>query len=176
MTQLTYASPIGILHLTAHAGRLMGLRIAGPQESSEPRQAPPMSDGNEPTQLVLDVAKRQLDAYFAGRLKQFDLPLAMQGTEFQLRVWSQLARIPSGKTVTDRQLTWAVTGRPTATLATIQAVADANAANPLAIIVPSHRVIDESGSVCGLADSDATYKRLLHLERAGVPRIVAAVG
>lgn len=89
-------------------------------------------------------AKRQLTAYFAGERTEFELPLAPQGTEFQHRVWAELARIPFGTTLSYGELARRI-GNPNAS----RAVGLANGRNPISIIVPCHRVIGANGKLVG---------------------------
>ncbi len=105
---------------------------------------------------------RQLEEYFAGTRKQFDIPLALRGTPFQLEVWHALQQIPYGETRTYAGIAHAI-GRPTAT----RAVGAANGANPIPIIVPCHRVIGSNGSLTGFGGGIDVKRRLLDLE-AGV--------
>jgi len=95
---------------------------------------------------VLDDAAAQLGAYFAGRLTRFDLPLATDGTAFQRIVWAVLREVPYGETVSYGELAVLV-GRPGAA----RAVGSANARNPIALIVPCHRVIGAGGTLTGYA-------------------------
>jgi O-6-methylguanine DNA methyltransferase len=104
---------------------------------------------------------RQLRAYFAGQLRRFDLPLDIQGTEFQLRVWRELERIPYGETRSYLQIAAAI-GAPRA----VRAVGAANGANPIPIVVPCHRVIGASGKLVGYGGGLPLKKRLLALEGA----------
>jgi methylated-DNA-[protein]-cysteine S-methyltransferase len=106
-------------------------------------------------------AARQLRAYFAGHLRRFDLPLDMRGTDFQLRVWRELERIPYGETRSYRQIAEAL-GAPRA----VRAVGAANGANPIPIVVPCHRVIGASGKLVGYGGGLPLKKRLLQLEGA----------
>ncbi len=106
-------------------------------------------------------AVRQLRAYFAGELREFDLPLDLQGTDFQLRVWRQLERIPYGETRSYSQIAAAI-GAPQA----VRAVGAANGANPIPIVVPCHRVIGASGKLVGYGGGLPLKKRLLALEGA----------
>src|SRR5664279_2896526 len=106
-------------------------------------------------------AVRQLRAYFAGQLRRFDLPLDMEGTPFQLRVWRELERIPYGETRSYRQIAAAI-GAPRA----VRAVGAANGANPIPIVVPCHRVIGASGKLVGYGGGLPLKKRLLELEGA----------
>jgi methylated-DNA-[protein]-cysteine S-methyltransferase len=110
---------------------------------------------------LLDELARQLKAYFAGALRRFDLPLDLQGTEFQKRVWRQLETIPFGETRSYRQIADAI-GTPNA----VRAVGAANGANPIPIVVPCHRVIGTSGKLVGYGGGLPLKKRLLELEGA----------
>ena len=103
---------------------------------------------------------RQLAAYFAGELTEFDLPLSPSGTPFQLSVWHALRTIPYGETWSYGQLAKAI-GRPTAS----RAVGAANGANPLPIVVPCHRVIGSTGKLTGFGGGVETKVKLLALER-----------
>ncbi|MEU8528100.1 MULTISPECIES: methylated-DNA--[protein]-cysteine S-methyltransferase [Streptomyces] len=105
---------------------------------------------------------RQLDAYFAGELTEFDLPLHLVGTEFQLRVWEQLRLIPYGETRSYGELAEAL-GNPGAS----RAVGLANGKNPVSIIVPCHRVIGAAGSLTGYGGGLDRKKRLLAFEAGG---------
>jgi len=104
---------------------------------------------------------RQIDGYFAGRRRRFDFELAPEGTPFHKRVWAQLARIPFGATTTYGALA-AKLGKPAAS----RAVGRANATNPIALVVPCHRVIGTDGTLTGYAGGIAIKRRLLELEGA----------
>ena len=106
-------------------------------------------------------AARQLRAYFGGQLRRFDLPLDMRGTDFQLRVWRELERIPYGETRSYLQIAEAI-GAPRA----VRAVGAANGANPIPIVVPCHRVIGARGKLVGYGGGLPLKKRLLQLEGA----------
>jgi methylated-DNA-[protein]-cysteine S-methyltransferase len=110
---------------------------------------------------LLERATRQLRAYFAGDLRVFDLPLDMQGTAFQQRVWDELLKIPYGETRSYMQVAVAA-GTPQA----VRAVGAANGANPIPIVVPCHRVIGSSGKLTGYGGGLPLKKRLLELEGA----------
>jgi methylated-DNA-[protein]-cysteine S-methyltransferase len=103
---------------------------------------------------------RQLRAYFDGELKNFDLPLSLEGTEFQLRVWKSLCAIPYGETISYGQLAHRI-GSPKAA----RAVGLANGSNPIPIIVPCHRVIGSNGSLVGYGGGLSNKKALLFLEK-----------
>lgn len=101
----------------------------------------------------------QLDAYFAGERRTFDLKLAARGTEFQQRVWRALADIPYGETTTYAAIARAI-GEPKA----VRAVGAANGKNPISIVVPCHRVIGQDGTLTGYAGGLPSKRRLLELE------------
>jgi methylated-DNA-[protein]-cysteine S-methyltransferase len=104
---------------------------------------------------------RQLDEYFAGARREFDLPLDLRGPAFHQRCWQALLRIPYGQTLSYAQLA-AATGSPLAS----RAVGQANHHNPVAIIVPCHRVIASNGSLAGFGGGLAAKRFLLNLEGA----------
>jgi methylated-DNA-[protein]-cysteine S-methyltransferase len=108
---------------------------------------------------VLDSASRQLEEYFAGRRRIFDLPLEFRGTEFQRRAWHALQTIPYGETRTYADMAIQI-GQPTA----VRAVGAANGRNPISIIVPCHRVIGSSGALTGFGGGLDAKARLLALE------------
>jgi len=102
----------------------------------------------------------QLDSYFAGGLKQFDLPLAPEGTPFQLKVWQRLCEIPYGETMSYGELARRI-GNPNAS----RAVGLANGANPIPIVIPCHRVIGSNGKLTGYGGGLPIKEKLLALER-----------
>jgi methylated-DNA-[protein]-cysteine S-methyltransferase len=113
------------------------------------------------THPIAAEAIRQLRAYFAGELRRFDLPLDMQGTGFQLRVWRELEAIPFGETRSYSQVAAAIGAHRA-----VRAVGAANGANPIPIIVPCHRVIGAAGALVGYGGGLPLKKRLLELEGA----------
>jgi methylated-DNA-[protein]-cysteine S-methyltransferase len=115
---------------------------------------------------VLIEAIRQLHAYFDGKLREFDLPLEFQGTTFQQSCWRQLLTIPFGQTRSYMQMAQAV-GSPKA----VRAVGAANGANPIAIVVPCHRVIGANGKLVGYGGGLPLKKRLLALEGVVSPAL-----
>jgi len=104
---------------------------------------------------------RQLRQYFAGKRREFQIPLAPRGTPFQQQVWKALTRIPYGETRSYAQLARSIR-RPRA----VRAVGAANGRNPFAIIVPCHRLIGSDGSLTGFGGGLAAKRYLLDLERA----------
>jgi methylated-DNA-[protein]-cysteine S-methyltransferase len=108
--------------------------------------------------------RRQLEQYFAGERREFDLTLAPAGTPFELAVWEELRRIPFGETRSYGEIARTL-GRPTA----YRAVGRANGANPIPIVVPCHRVIGSDGSLTGFGGGLDAKSRLLELEGRALP-------
>lgn len=117
------------------------------------------TEGAEPP--VVREAFRQLEAYFAGTLTDFDLPLQPAGTPFMRRVWEALRRVPYGSTASYKAIAVAV-GNPLA----CRAVGLANNRNPLPIVIPCHRIVGSNGSLVGYAGGLDMKERLLELERS----------
>lgn len=149
-------SPLGLLWLTEDAGSLVALDRTAP--ASCPADGLPLPDVPAPCPLLRE-ARDQLRAYFAGRLRRFDLPLAPQGTPFQQRVWRALQDIPYGRTCSYRELAAAV-GNARA----CRAVGRANGRNPLMIVIPCHRVIAAGGGLGGYSGGLDCKRFLLALE------------
>ena len=110
---------------------------------------------------IIEETKAQLSQYFSGERIQFDLPLLLVGSEFQKQVWNELLRIPYGKTES-----YAGLSKKLGNIEAIRAVASANGANAISIIVPCHRILGSDGSLTGYAGGLATKKKLLQLEKA----------
>lgn len=108
---------------------------------------------------VFDLLRTQLDEYFAGRRREFTVPLYTPGTPFQMRVWTELQRIPSGTTTSYTRLAESI-GQPNA----VRAVARANGDNRIAILIPCHRVIGSNGELVGYGGGLWRKKKLLELE------------
>nr|WP_134010568.1 methylated-DNA--[protein]-cysteine S-methyltransferase [Streptomyces sp. 846.5] len=152
----TMDSPLGVLLLVAdEQGRLSHV-LAPSMKGQVSRPDPAWTEDAAP----FTAAVAQLTAYFAGELKEFDLPLAPVGSEFRQRVWEALDAIPYGATVTYGELTTAA-GRPATS---VRAVAGAVGANPLLIIRPCHRVLGANGALTGFAAGLDAKRLLLYLE------------
>jgi methylated-DNA-[protein]-cysteine S-methyltransferase len=148
---ITVSSPVGPLRLEA-----AGESLARVWFHDRHRVQPPPGRG------ILAETARQLDAYFDGNVRAFDLDLAPHGTPFQLDVWHALLRIPYGETTTYSDLAVTI-GRPAA----VRAVGAANGSNPIPIIVPCHRVIGRDGTLVGFGGGIDMKRTLLALERGG---------
>ena len=151
-----FDTPIGILRLVGDERHLE--RIDLPNAAA---RAPAADWREQPGALpaALDAAKRQLAEYFDGDRREFDLPLAPDGTAFQLRVWEELRRIAYGETISYGELARRI-GQPTAS----RAVGAANGRNPLSIVVPCHRVIGADGTLTGFGGGLPVKQALLDLE------------
>lgn len=151
-------TPIGPLLLVGDAEGLVevGLPVRG-------KPALPPADST-PNATRLHAARRQLQAYFEGTRRAFDLPLHPSGTPFQLEVWGALLAIPYGETASYADIARRI-DRPKA----VRAVGAANGANPLAIIVPCHRVIGSHGDLVGYGGGLPLKRWLLAHERRHVP-------
>jgi len=151
----TCESPVGPLLLMSDGTSLTGLHTDNDKHRPAVQSDWVRDDGMAPFAKV----KAQLRDYFEGRLTEFDLPLAPQGTEFQMTVWRELRNIPFGETISYAELARRI-GRPTAS----RAVGHSNARNPISIIVPCHRVIGADNSLTGYAGGLDRKRALLALE------------
>jgi methylated-DNA-[protein]-cysteine S-methyltransferase len=149
-------SPIGPLLLVGTGDALTGVGLPSGRDGLQPDPA------WIETLTPFKEAVRQLEAYFAGALRQFDLPLAPEGTPFQLRVWRALRDIPYGETTSYGEVARRI-GKPAA----VRAVGAANGRNPLAIVIPCHRVIGSNGRLVGYGGGLPMKAALLELERRG---------
>lgn len=153
----TIDSPVGPLTLAGTGSRLMHLRMA--EQSHEPDRRGWQPAGKDAFAAVVE----QLGGYFAGELTEFDVELDLAGTDFQRRVWSALRTIPYGETRSYGEIAEQI-GSPGAA----RAVGMANGRNPVAIIVPCHRVIGASGSMTGYGGGLERKRLLLDLEMGDV--------
>jgi methylated-DNA-[protein]-cysteine S-methyltransferase len=147
-------SPIGPLLLAADETGLREIRFVHGRHPTKPD--PSWKEDAAPLKETI----RQLRDYFTGELEVFDLPLAPQGTPFQLTVWKRLCEIPFGKTISYGELA-AHIGNPKAS----RAVGLANGSNPIPIIIPCHRVIGSNGKLTGYGGGLPIKEKLLALER-----------
>ncbi len=171
MRWTTMDSPVGPLRIVGDGSAVTAVEFGGPPpEAASPRssmrRAAEVSAAREVGERddedpVLGDAVRQLTAYFSGELTAFDLPLAPHGTAFQQRVWEQLRKVGYGETVSYGDLARAVGLGPGAS----RAVGAANGRNPIAIVIPCHRVVGASGSLSGYAGGLERKHALLDLEQ-----------
>jgi len=149
LSTISMSSPLGVLRLFGDGEELVGLMLPGDTTLTGTARSTPL----------LEAARTQLEEYFAGERRDFDLPLAPKGTGFQQLVWRTLTTIGYAETWSYGQLARAI-GRPAAS----RAVGAANGKNPLAIIVPCHRVIGANGTLTGYGGGLPAKKWLLQHE------------
>jgi methylated-DNA-[protein]-cysteine S-methyltransferase len=147
-------SPIGPLLLAADDGGLREIRFVNGRHPAQP-ESTWKEDRAQHNETI-----RQLHAYFAGELENFDLQLAPEGTPFQLGVWRSLCDIPYGETISYGELAGRI-GNPKAS----RAVGLANGSNPIPIVIPCHRVIGSNGKLTGYGGGLPIKEKLLALER-----------
>jgi methylated-DNA-[protein]-cysteine S-methyltransferase len=143
------ATPVGYVRLAADGERLVAVEFGAAKPARRVRAAG-----------VLAEAEAQLRAYFARSLERFNLPLALDGTPFQMRVWRALQTIPYGETRSYLEMARLI-GRPDA----VRAVGAANGQNPIPIVIPCHRVIGSNGTLVGFGGGLDAKRFLLDLER-----------
>lgn len=151
--QRKISTKIGIIYLVASENGLQGVFLE--------KQRIPMEIDSENT--FLNQAELQLNEYFKGERTEFDIPLDIQGTEFQKQVWKQLIKIPYGETRSYKDIARAVNNSKAS-----RAIGNANGQNPICIIIPCHRVISSDGSLGGYSGGINIKKKLLKLEKSGV--------
>lgn len=150
------ASPIGDLILVEDNGALLEIGF-----TSGARPAANPADATE-TRAPFVAITRQLEEYFAGKRREFDIPLAPRGTSFQQQVWQALTKIPFGTTVSYSDIAHAI-GNPNA----VRAVGLANGRNPIPVVIPCHRVIGKNGTLTGYGGGLPIKRKLLVLEGIG---------
>ena len=150
--QLVVSSPVGKLRLIASDKGLVAIDVRNVKTSSDEVK-------NVAAQKILSATKKQLEQYFAGKRTAFDLPLDLEGTDFQQLAWRALCRIPFGKTISYGDQAKNIK-KPKA----FRAVGSANGKNPIPIIVPCHRVVAGDGSLGGYSLGLKMKKQLLALE------------
>lgn len=148
-------SPIGTLEIREENGRITGLCLKSAADSDMTAA----NDCGTHSDLLYE-AYKQLNEYFAGKRKTFELPISYTGTAFQQKVWGALREIPYGETRSYEDIAVKI-GNPKA----VRAVGQANNKNPVMILVPCHRVINKNGSLGGFGCGASVKKYLLDLER-----------
>lgn len=171
MNTCLYNSPIGILKISEDNGKITNLYLQRKEEDSVCGGSPPQNQQNRQGKKLrqewgqhtgpMREACRQLDEYFQGKRKSFDLPISYAGTSFQESVWRELQNIPYGETRSYEDIAVKI-GNPKA----VRAVGQANNKNPILLIIPCHRVIHKNGDISGFACGIDAKKYLLGLERS----------
>lgn len=170
----TFDSPVGTVRVVAHddaitAVEFVDVATEGATQGASVRFAAARSAGRAGDERrdddpLLVEAVRQLTAYFAGELTEFDLPLDPGGTDFQRRVWDQLRQIGYGETLSYGDIAARLGMKPGAS----RAVGAANGRNPIGIVIPCHRVVGAAGSLSGYAGGVERKQLLLQLEQRGL--------
>lgn len=161
---MLYKSPCGDLLLGSYEGALCLCDWASKAKRATTDAMIRRHSGAEYAAVpseVTHLAARQLDEYFAGRRRRFDMPLRMFGTEFQRRVWQAIGEVPYGFTISYGELAERIGDRRA-----VRAVAAAVGANPVSIFVPCHRIVGRDGALTGYAGGLEAKRRLLELEGA----------
>jgi methylated-DNA-[protein]-cysteine S-methyltransferase len=165
-------SPVGPLTLIADAGKLVGCHFANhPAALAATGLDADAGAGTPEDAALLDLTRRELDAFFARQSRSFSVPVAPRGTPFQIRVWQALRAIPHGQTVSYGHIARAI-GAPAA----VRAVGAANGRNPICIIIPCHRVVGASGALTGFGGGLPRKRFLLDLEAPPGLGLAAASG
>lgn len=149
ISKVHYKSPVGMLCIEEEDDVIISLYLDVNTDTSADKET-----------TVLKNAVRQLEQYFKGERQEFDLPIKLKGTDFQLKVWTALRNIPYGETCSYGELAKKI-GNSKAS----RAVGGANNKNPILIIVPCHRVIGADGSMVGFGAGIGVKEYLLNLER-----------
>lgn len=147
-------TPLGPMRAEANGEGLCRLEF---DDSADPAEATAWSD-----HAILDRLRTELAEYFAGTRREFTVPLAMDGTDFQKRVWSQLKRIPFGSTASYEDIATRL-----GSSARTRAVGQANGSNRIYLLIPCHRVIAKNGTLGGYGGGAWRKRQLLELERTG---------
>jgi methylated-DNA-[protein]-cysteine S-methyltransferase len=153
-------SPVGLLLLAADGAGLRRIVFRNSMDATRPAHHGVPRPAAPEGQKILTETIRQLRAYFSGELESFSLPLAPEGTPFQLEVWRRLCDIPFGETMSYGELARLIQ-RPRAS----RAVGLANGSNPIPLVIPCHRVIGSNGKLTGYGGGLPIKEKLLALER-----------
>jgi O-6-methylguanine DNA methyltransferase len=144
-----YESPVGPLQMISDGSSLISLQFSD--------RTYPASSADDPTVSPFPETAHQLDKYFAGSLEEFDLPILLYGSDFQIRAWNELRNIPYGETISYKMQAEKIGSVP-------RAVGLANGQNPVCIIVPCHRVIGADGRLVGYGGGLNRKRALLQFE------------
>jgi methylated-DNA-[protein]-cysteine S-methyltransferase len=148
MFSKNYLSPIGRIEIISNNDSILSISFVKSRKNSFKK-----------SHTLCDRAQRKLEKYFEGKLKHFDLPIELSGTDFQNKVWKALCNIPYGETRTYQEIAIQIGNKNSC-----RAVGGANNKNPLGIIVPCHRVVGKNGDLVGYAAGLKSKEKLLRLE------------
>lgn len=148
---LSFDSPVGVISVYARDEKIVGLVMGGPAATTMGKSK------------VLTAAKSQLQKYFAGKLKDFDLPVLLEGTDFQRSVWAEISKVGFGEAVTYAEIAAAI-GKPLAS----RAVGGAVGSNPVPLIVGCHRVLGYGGKITGYSGGEGLPTKRILLKHEGL--------
>ena len=154
----TYEAPFGVVTVV---GSDLGIRYVMFSDDAHPKPLESLQISDTDIHDSVNDAITQLEDYFNGSRREFDLPLDLHGTEFQVAAWKALAEVPYGHTASYGEQAASI-GRPTA----VRAIGGANGRNPVAIVLPCHRIVGADGSLTGFGGGIAVKKWLLDHEQA----------
>lgn len=160
-----YPSPVGPLEIHADDAALLGVFFA------DTKKRTPTQPASETIPPILQQCLHELTGYFAGTRQTFSVPYRLDGSDFRLSVWQELARIPYGQTIT-----YGEQARRLGNGKAIRAVGTTNGANPIGIIVPCHRVVGANGDLVGFGGGLSVKRWLLNHERQHSPNGQLAIG
>ena len=152
-----FTAPFGVLNVVTSD---LGVRYVIFENDAHPKPLDALNLQHDDSHDVMREVLSQLNEYFSGKRREFELPLDLHGTEFQVAAWKSLARIPFGHTSSYGEQAASI-GRPTA----VRAIGGANGRNPVAVILPCHRVIGANGSLTGFGGGLEVKKWLLQHEQ-----------
>jgi methylated-DNA-[protein]-cysteine S-methyltransferase len=152
-----FTAPFGVLNVVTSD---LGVRYVIFENDAHPKPLDALNLQHDDSHDVMREVLSQLNEYFSGKRREFELPLDLHGTEFQVAAWKSLARIPFGRTSSYGEQAASI-GRPTA----VRAIGGANGRNPVAVILPCHRVIGANGSLTGFGGGLEVKKWLLQHEQ-----------
>ena len=154
----TFTAPFGVLTVV---GSDLGIRYVMFDNDAHPKPLERLHISDSEIHESVNDAMNQLEEYFDGSRRDFELPLDLQGTEFQVAAWNALAEIPYGRTASYGQQAASI-GRPKA----VRAIGGANGRNPVAIVLPCHRIVGADGSLTGFGGGIEVKKWLLEHEQS----------
>lgn len=153
-----FNSPIGYLHALSNGKKITALVFDSSWKSFIKKQSYSLIEKKD---SVLSLTEKQLKEYFLGKRTQFNIPLELDGTQFQTQAWEALLKIPYGKTISYQEQALKIKN-PKA----VRAIGGANGQNKICIIVPCHRVVGKNGSLTGFGGGIEIKKQLLQLEKS----------
>lgn len=167
MDKTKFLSPIGMIEIYADDKFIVGINIIQGNVNNINFKSKMIEDIKKKETPILKKAKTQLKEYFEGKRKHFDLPIKLEGTDFQMKVWKELLKIPYGETRTYKEIAKKIDNPDSQ-----RAVGNANNKNKIAIVIPCHRVVGSNGKLIGYALGLEKKKYLIELEKKYINKII----